>query len=155
LITHLVVMEASGSRINLFFFISHLTFTWSGKGTTHYRTALVSQVVVAMPLITVLRNVCVWRAGRWGRGVGGQTEAGRSLSSRPAWSTEKVLGQLQRNSVLETPFPHKNPQTKPEQQSKQNFTSLWIFTGKKSVPTHLHRGSAWSLEGDHCGGWVS
>ena len=38
-----------------------------------------------------------------GGGTPGRPEAGESLSSRPAWSTEQVPGQapkLQRNSVL-------------------------------------------------------
>jgi hypothetical protein len=52
-------------------------------------------------------------------------EAGRSLSSRPAWSTKQVLGQsgLKRENLLET-NKQTNRTTKKSKTTKQNKTKI-------------------------------
>jgi hypothetical protein len=54
-----------------------------------------------------------------------EVEAGRSLSSRPAWSTELQNSQRQRNPVPLSNSPQTPKQTK-ERKKKRKISLLWL-----------------------------
>ena len=62
-----------------------------------------------------------------------EAKAGRSLSSRPAWSTELVPGQpgLQREKK------HLSQKTKPKQNKSKNLNNCWLWVRWLSRYTSL------------------